>query len=371
MMVFKNKFPGKDISGCSLFGFINEDGKRVNGEAAKKAIALMRDRSNGLGGGFAAYGIYPEWENHYAFHIMYENELAKQKTEELLANDFTTAKDEKMPYRVIPGFENHPILHRYFLTSRAYSRNMGEKEPGTEELIVRTVMKINESVDGAYIFSSGKNMGIFKAVGYPEEVADFYKLEDYEGYTWTAHGRFPTNTQGWWGGAHPFGLLNWSVVHNGEISSYGINKRYLDMFGYRCTLKTDTEVVAYLVDLLMRKHGMNIENACNVLAPKFWKDIYNFDVVKKQLHTAIRQYYGGAMLNGPFAILVGNENFLFGLNDRIKLRPLVAAKSGDTIYMSSEESAIAEVCNNLDKVWYPKAGTPVIGQLKNLDGGGK
>jgi hypothetical protein len=25
-------------------------------------------------------------------------------------------------------------------------------------------------------FSSGKNMGVFKAVGYPEDVADFYKL---------------------------------------------------------------------------------------------------------------------------------------------------------------------------------------------------
>ena len=24
---------------------------------------------------------------------------------------------------------------------------------------------------------------------------------------------------GWWGGAHPFALLDYSVVHNGEISS--------------------------------------------------------------------------------------------------------------------------------------------------------
>ena len=45
-------------------------------------------------------------------------------------------------------------------------------------------------------------MGVFKAVGYPEDVGDFYRLEDYKGYCWTAHGRYPTNTPGWWGGAH-------------------------------------------------------------------------------------------------------------------------------------------------------------------------
>ena len=29
----------------------------------------MRDRSNGLGGGFAAYGIYPEYKDFYALHV--------------------------------------------------------------------------------------------------------------------------------------------------------------------------------------------------------------------------------------------------------------------------------------------------------------
>ena len=50
-------------------------------------------------------------------------------------------------------------------------------------------------------------MGVFKAVGYPEDVGRFYRLEEYAGYCWTAHGRYPTNTPGWWGGAHPFALL--------------------------------------------------------------------------------------------------------------------------------------------------------------------
>lgn len=60
-------------------------------------------------------------------------------------------------------------------------------------------MEINTKIDGTYVFSSGKNMGVFKAVGFPEDVGFFYRLEEYEGYSWTAHGRYPTNTPGWWG----------------------------------------------------------------------------------------------------------------------------------------------------------------------------
>ena len=138
-----------------------------------------------------------------------------------------------------------------------------------DDFVVKTVMKVNSEIEGAYIFSSGKNMGAFKGVGNPLDIADFYGIEEYSGYIWTGHTRFPTNTPGWWGGAHPFTLLDWSIVHNGEISSYGINKRYLEMYGYKLTLLTDTEVVAYTLDLLIRSHGLDIKTACSVLAAPF------------------------------------------------------------------------------------------------------
>ena len=128
-----------------------------------------------------------------------------------------------------------------------------------EECVTRAVMAINTRIKGAYVFSCGKNMGVFKAVGYPEDVGDFYRLEDYEGYSWTAHGRYPTNTPGWWGGAHPFALLDYSIVHNGEISSYDANRRFIEMFGYKCTLQTDTEVITYIADYLLRKQELSLE----------------------------------------------------------------------------------------------------------------
>jgi len=125
-----------------------------------------------------------------------------------------------------------------------------------DDIVMHLAMKINTTIPGALVYSSGKNIGIFKASGWPEDVADFYGIQDYSGYIWLAHNRYPTNTPGWWGGAHPFNLLGWSVVHNGEITSYGTNRRYIESYGYKCTMFTDTEVVAYLFDLLVRRHGL-------------------------------------------------------------------------------------------------------------------
>jgi glutamate synthase domain-containing protein 1 len=233
-----------------------------------------------------------------------------------------------------------------------------------DDLVIKAVMTINNEIVDSYVMSSGKNMGAFKAVGYAGEVGRFYRLEEYYGHTWIAHARFPTNTPGWWGGAHPFTLLDWAVVHNGEISSYGINRRYLEMFGYKCSLQTDTEVMAYLLDLLVRRHKLSISTACLVMASPFWKDIDDLPENEKRTMEALRMVYGGALVNGPFAIIFGHNNGMVGFNDRIKLRPMVAGRKDASLYISSEESAIREICPNPDKIWTPKAGEPIIGWLK-------
>lgn len=351
----------KDISGCSLTGFICEDGKRVSGEAIIQSIASMNERSNGLGGGFAAYGIYPEMKDLYAFHILYDDREAKEEVERILNESLIIELQEKIPTRKTKGIHNPPLLMRYFVG--VDETLLLELEISEEDYIVQMVMRINSEVKGAYVFSSGKNMGAFKAIGFPDEVGNFYRLDEYKGYTWIAHGRFPTNTPGWWGGAHPFTILDFAVVHNGEISSYGINKRYLEMFGYRCTLMTDTEVMAYLFDLLLRRHRLPIELACKVMAPPTWDEI-DRGGEGMELARSIRIIYGSALVNGPFAILFAHRNGLIGLNDRIKLRPLIAAREGKTLYIASEESGIREICPSPEKVWSPKAGDPVIGWLE-------
>ncbi len=347
-------------SGCAISGLMSEEGKRIDGSVIIRSIACMHDRSNGLGGGFAAYGIYPKRKDMYAFHMMYDNAQAKEDTEEFFKNYFNVDKDEAIPTRRQKGISNPPILWRYFLE---VPENKLEFQ-SERDYVTKTVMKINSDIEGSFVASSGKNMGAFKGVGYPEDIGEFYKLEEYNAYIWTSHGRFPTNTPGWWGGAHPFTLLDWSVVHNGEISSYGINKRYLEMFGYKLELRTDTEAIAYLFDLLVRKHGLPVEKAVQALAATFWKDIDRMEPEQKKVATALRQVYGSALLNGPFSIILGHSRGMIGLNDRIKLRPMTAACKDDMLYMASEEAAIHEIAPDLDEVWSPRAGTPVFGTLR-------
>ncbi|MGA1864812.1 MAG: class II glutamine amidotransferase [bacterium] len=350
-------------SGCAVTGIMNESGKCFSGNAIIDSITLMHDRGNGMGGGFAAYGIYPDMSKHYTFHIMYDEEEAKQKAEEYLRGFYIIIHDGPIPFRETKRIGVSPILWKYFLDPK--EDIMTKEVFSTEEdLVFHTVMHVNSRIKNAFVFSSGKNMGIFKGVGYPEDIAEFFKLDQYKGYLWTAHGRFPTNSVAWWGGAHPFGLLDWSVVHNGEISSYGSNRRYLESFGYHCSFFTDTEVIIYLFDLLHRKHRLSFEIIAKILSAHFWNDIERMPEDEKELYKSLRIVYGPALLNGPFAVITANSENMIGLSDRVKLRPLVAARYRDFLYISSEESAIREVCPKPDRVWMPRAGEPVIGRLR-------
>ncbi|MDR0401510.1 MAG: glutamine amidotransferase family protein [Endomicrobium sp.] len=352
-------------SGCAISGIIDKSGKKFNGNEIIKSIALMHDRSNGLGGGFAAYGIYPNYKNFYAFHIFYENMNVKSNTEDFIKKHFYIKKAEQIPTRCTRNITNTPLIWRYFIRPQIKNMLKNGKSIDEFDFVSECIIKINTTYDGAYVFSSGKNMGIFKGVGYPEDIGDFFMLDKYNAYMWTAHGRFPTNTPGWWGGAHPFGILNWSVVHNGEISSYDANRRFVEMYGYKCTLKTDTEVIAYLFDFLVRKHKLSIKKAVKVISSPFWDDIdrEKNKEIKNELRI-MRAVYAGALVNGPFSIILGYENGMIALNDQIKLRSLVVAEKNNKTYIASEESAIKIVCRDPEKVWSPRGGEAVIALLE-------
>ncbi|MBN1299557.1 MAG: glutamine amidotransferase family protein [Actinobacteria bacterium] len=358
-------------SGCAVFGILNESGSAFSGSKIIDGIEMMHDRSNGLGGGFAAYGIYPQYKDEWAFHILYDDKTSKDSMEDMLKKTFDIVYSEEIPTKRSSAIIDPPIIYRYFLKLKdiyaLYERNVPVDDFNEDDFIVDFVLKMNFRASGAYIISSGKNMGIFKGVGFPEDIGRYFRIDEYSGYLWTAHGRFPTNSIGWWGGAHPFGLLNWSVVHNGEISSYGRNQRYVASLGYQCSLSTDTEVLTYLFDLLARKKNIDIEIMNMILAAPLWEQIERMGSNDKALAKTLRIIYGGALVNGPFSIIVGHNDFMYALNDRIKLRPMVAARKDSYLFVSSEESAIIKVCPEPDTIWRPEGGIPVIGFVNKKD----
>ena len=64
-------------SGCAVSAVISRNGNKMTGEDIIKSMLPMHDRSNGLGGGFAGYGIYPQYKDLYAFHVFYDDNRAK------------------------------------------------------------------------------------------------------------------------------------------------------------------------------------------------------------------------------------------------------------------------------------------------------
>ena len=350
-------------SGCAVAAVISREGKKISGELITRAMKPMHDRSNGLGGGFAGYGIYPEYRDFYALHLFFDSRDTRKTCEAYLKEYFEIVHSERIPTRKIPSITDEPMIWRFFVAPLASMlRNLQLDE---KEFVARAVMKINTSVSGAYVFSSGKNMGTFKAVGFPEDVGVFYRLDDYEGYSWTGHGRYPTNTPGWSGGAHPFTLLDYSVVHNGEISSYDANRRFIEMFGYKCTLQTDTEVITYILDYLVRVQGLTLQEAASVIAAPFWSTIRREkDPGRRELLTYLRTVFPSLLITGPFSIVLGFTGGLMALNDRLKLRSMLVGEKADRVFIASEEAAIRTMEPDAENVWAPAGGEPVIVTVK-------
>lgn len=351
-------------AGCAIAAIMDRSGARHDGSDILRSIALMHDRSNGLGGGFAAYGIYPEYEELYAFHIMYESDEARRETEAYLDTYFMSEKQERIPTEPVASIKNPPDIWRYF--AAPHPMRLAASGLDEAEYTMAHVFHINGKIDGAFVASSGKNMGAFKGVGYPEDIGAFYRICDYDAWAWTAHGRFPTNTPGWWGGAHPFTLLNWSVVHNGEISSYDANRRYVEQFGYDCKLQTDTEVITYLFDLLSRRHGLSPELAAHIMTAPAWDEIDAMDAADAAFETALRTTYASALVNGPFSVILGSSEGLLAINDRLKLRALMAAEKGSMVYMASEQAAIELVCPDAENMRAIGGGEPFVVQLDSV-----
>ncbi|KUG20983.1 glutamine amidotransferase, class-ii [hydrocarbon metagenome] len=333
----------------------------MDGSGITSGLSMMDERGSGEGAGYAGYGIYPEYRDCYALHVFFDDiEEKKGILDKMLEKRGSILHEEEIPTREQPNLKKIHTPWRYFFKPDA---GMTSGDSSEDDVVASIVMEVNAARNGSLIVSSGKNMGVFKAAGRAREVADFYGIEEYEAYTWLGHNLYTTNNPGWWGGAHPFNLLDRSIVLNGGITSGGTNRRYVESFGYRCTMDNDTEVIAYLIDLLVRKHGLTEDLAIRALAPPFWDDIDRMPQKERELNRAIRLTYGSAMMNGPIAIVAANHDGMIGCCDRIKLRPLVVGEHGDRLCISSEEAAIRAMDPDIDRTYMAGTDAPVIGRF--------
>ena len=97
-------------SGCAIAAVIDRDGGMIPGNLTAEAMRPMHERSNGLGGGFAAYGIYPEYKELFALHLFFHDKAVRHACEDYLRGALEIEKAEVIPNRTIPAITDKPLI---------------------------------------------------------------------------------------------------------------------------------------------------------------------------------------------------------------------------------------------------------------------
>ncbi|WP_202905255.1 glutamate synthase [Vulcanisaeta thermophila] len=342
-MAIVNKYP----SGCGILGIMRRSYEKVHGDVVVRAIETVRFRGAGLGAGFALMNAESMGMRVGLF------------IREPMINDYLNSIKEVLGDA---GFKVTDVRVRARVNGIA---DLELPLSGDGDLD-GAIGKINDALwEGGIgrVYYWGSHVTVFKGVGHPADIASIYNVERYEADLWLSHTRFPTNSPGYmpyW--SHPFSVNDLAIVHNGELSSYGLNTSYLRYtMGINSFVGTDSEVVAYLMHYLVRVYGFDVEDAVKLLTSPNLKNVS--DEGLRELLTT----YKWARLDGPFTIVMGlhhnDDLYLIAIADKFKLRPVVVGMDDDYYYVASEEAEIRAVSPNA-RVWTLEPGGYFIASLK-------
>ena len=380
--------------GCGVIGIIGSD--RLPGRLIIRSCRQMQNRGNGKGGGVAAVGLFPKkLKNHYAIHVAYLDEKVREGLEKkYIHSGFDVDKVERLKNvddHTKVGLEvKPPTVYRYFAKVKTdvakrfmKRRRIISVQAAKDEFVFQNSYALNNELyvapdkPRAFVLSHGKDLMILKAVGFAEQVASYYELENTLANIWIGHQRFPTRGRVWHpGGAHPFVGLNEALVHNGDFANYYAVTEYLRQRGVVPQFVTDTEVSVLLFDLYSRVLGYPLEYVIEALAPTPEGDFERLSKRRQRIYRAIQTAHLHGSPDGPWFFIVarndpqtGNPQ-LVGITDVSMLRPQVFAfQSGEKSYgaIGSEKQAIDAFFEDLSEI--EPAASPVADLYWNARGG--
>ncbi len=184
------------------------------------------------------------------------------------------------------------------------------------------------------VVSVGHHIEIYKEVGLPSEVANFFKLREAQGSHAIGHTRMATESAVTTAGSHPFSTgSDLCLVHNGSLSNHNRLRRKLAKDGAIFRTENDSEVAAQYLDVQMQ-HGLSLEEA---------------------LFAALKD------LDGFFTFTIGTSDGFAVLRDPIACKPAVMAETKDWVAMSSEYRALAKLPGvETARVWEPEPATVYV-----------
>ena len=396
--------------GCGVTGFACTI--PVRGKFIYEPSVQMQNRGNGKGGGIAAVGLVPEevgvsravLDSHYLVQVALLEPTAHAEVERrFILPHFDVAHSARIPtidnFRDLPGLEvRPPDVHRYVVrvkpdVLRKFAEDTGlaalSPRDLEDEFVYRNSYKLNEEFYAslgekrAFVLSHGRDMAVFKIVGYAEQNVQYYKLEDFRAHVWIAHQRYPTKGRVWHpGGAHPFVGVNEALVHNGDFANYHSVCEYLRQRHIRPQFLTDTEVSVQLFDLWDRVYKYPLEYIIEALAPTSELDLDHLTPAKQRLYRQIQATHIHASPDGPWFFIIARSHpdrkqfQLMGITDTSMLRPQVFALSdlGDVQIglICSEKQAIDATLRSLsredprfcpvaDRYWNARGGSHTDG----------
>ena len=142
-------------SGCAIAAVISKEGKKMTAKKIIDAMKPMHERSNGLGGGFAGYGIYPDYADSYAFHVFYDDLKARQETERYLDRYFDVVNMSRIPVRPNRNVVDAPLIWRYFVNP-LFNRIQEDAEAVILPEAVKLFCANKLECDGNFVHISGK-----------------------------------------------------------------------------------------------------------------------------------------------------------------------------------------------------------------------
>jgi glutamate synthase domain-containing protein 1/glutamate synthase domain-containing protein 3 len=280
---------------CGIAGAATLDASTVPVEKIVEALEAMRERGTEHGAGYAAYSPEPSG-------------LVRARFFTTSPGDLEEAKRLLSPYRA-NGLRHYASLGHGV---DVYEALLGDYPP--------------PSLAGRLWFlQASRFLEVWKSIGWPREVAEAYRLWGRRSRAWIGHTRYPTNSPGFqpWL-AHPFTSGETVIVHNGDLSSYGANRRFISYsLGLRGFTGNDSEVIAYLVEMLYR----------DGLGPA--------DIVETLVYGRGPRW---ARLDGPYAVIYIHGDprgpVFSAFVDRHHFRPLYVAQTETGVYVASEAAAV-------------------------------
>lgn len=396
--------------GCGVIGIISSD--KLKGNCIIRPCEQMRNRGNGKGGGVAAVGLFDRYKDHYALHISFLDEKVKGPVEkEFVESVFHVSQAEQQDslddYRETGLEVKPPLVWRYFVRVKseklepfAEQNRITNMQAAENEFVFQNSFRLNAQYyenrkdPKAFVLSHGRDLMILKGVGYAEEIARYYRLEETRAHLWIGHQRYPTRGRVWHpGGAHPFVGLHEALVHNGDFANYHAVCEYLRQWGIVPQFITDTEVSVLLFDFYVRVLGYPLEFVFEALAPTPEGDFERLTKRRQRIYRAIQSAHLHGSPDGPWFFIVARTEpetgtpQLIGITDVSMLRPQVfCLQEGKKSYgaIASEKQAldaffeeIASEDSNVppmaDQYWVARGGSCTDGgvfvyTLKKEDG---